>query len=108
MEKTEKTDVTIQCRDCQNMFVFTAGEQEFFSKRGLLCLPKRCPNCRLLMRFVRAGNNVEAINTVNCAQCGATTKVPFKPKGHTPVYCLLCLNNKREEQVSVASDQAMG
>ena len=88
-------DVNIECRDCRGIFVFSASEQEFFAAKGLLRPPKRCPNCRLLMRFVRAGNNVDAINTINCATCGVVTKIPFRPKGHSPVYCRTCLNTPR-------------
>ncbi len=95
-----ENDMNLECRECRGIFVFTVGEQEFFSKRGLLCVPKRCPNCRLLARFIRAGNSLEGINTVDCANCGALTKIPFKPKGHTPVYCLCCLRNKKEEAAS--------
>ena len=39
-------DKTIVCVDCQQPFVFTAGEQQFYAERGLLELPKRCKPCR--------------------------------------------------------------
>jgi CxxC-x17-CxxC domain-containing protein len=35
----------LTCRDCGNTFVFTAGEQEFFSMKGF-SEPTRCPDCR--------------------------------------------------------------
>jgi CxxC-x17-CxxC domain-containing protein len=36
---------SLTCRDCGNTFIFTAGEQEFFSMKGF-SEPTRCPNCR--------------------------------------------------------------
>lgn len=39
-------DKTIVCVDCQQPFVFTGGEQQFYAERGLLELPKRCKPCR--------------------------------------------------------------
>ena len=40
------TDRKLQCRDCPDEFVFTAGEQEFYASKGLEHDPVRCPNCR--------------------------------------------------------------
>ncbi len=40
------TDQTLSCRDCQQAFTFTAGEQEFYESRGLTNAPSRCPECR--------------------------------------------------------------
>lgn len=39
-------DKQIACKDCGNEFTFTAGEQEFFEKKGLDNDPVRCPDCR--------------------------------------------------------------
>lgn len=39
-------DKTLVCCDCNTQFVFSAGEQEWFSKKGFTNEPKRCPNCR--------------------------------------------------------------
>ena len=38
-------DKTLTCKDCGREFIFTAGEQEFFSERGFSD-PSRCPDCR--------------------------------------------------------------
>lgn len=38
-------DKTIKCKDCNEDFVFTAGEQEFFQSRGF-SEPIRCKSCR--------------------------------------------------------------
>ncbi|MGC4105827.1 MAG: zinc-ribbon domain containing protein [Thermomicrobiales bacterium] len=36
---------TLTCRDCGQEFVFTVGEQEFYTQRGF-SEPQRCPTCR--------------------------------------------------------------
>lgn len=92
---------TLKCCDCQNPFVFSVGEQKFFDLKGLLNQPKRCPNCRLFMRFVRSGKDIGALNEVECAECGNLTKVPFKPRGHRPVLCFTCLKGHEAESLPV-------
>lgn len=49
------TDRTITCRDCGNEFIFTAGEQEFYSQKGFLNDPVRCPDCRRARKQAREG-----------------------------------------------------
>jgi len=83
------------CRDCQKTFVFSAGEQEFFNAKGLTNEPKRCSNCRILMRAQRNGEDPKQTAEVNCAQCGLPTRVPFQPKGYRPVYCGACFRLKK-------------
>jgi len=39
-------DKMLKCVDCQSEFTFTAGEQEFYSSKGFVNEPKRCPACR--------------------------------------------------------------
>ena len=39
------SDRTLTCRDCGNEFVFTAGEQDFYTSRGFSD-PQRCQSCR--------------------------------------------------------------
>lgn len=41
----EFKDYEITCQDCQELFVFTAGEQLFYRDKGLTP-PHRCPDCR--------------------------------------------------------------
>jgi len=92
-------DKSIMCRDCRCDFVFSAGEQEFFSTRGLVNEPKRCPNCRILVRVQRAGSDVANTTEVKCAECDSLTRVPFQPKGYRPVYCSQCFRAKRDSVV---------
>src|SRR5271170_8358236 len=88
-------DKDLTCRDCSKTFVFSAGEQEFFSAKGLVNEPKRCPNCRILMRVQRNGEDPSRTAEVNCAECGLPTRVPFQPKGYRPVYCSSCFRLKK-------------
>ncbi|CAN5844554.1 hypothetical protein BH20CHL2_BH20CHL2_02510 [soil metagenome] len=39
------SDRTLTCRDCDQEFTFTSGEQEFYTERGF-SEPQRCPTCR--------------------------------------------------------------
>jgi len=41
----EFKDVELECSECQQKFIFTAGEQKFFMERSL-AKPHRCPACR--------------------------------------------------------------
>ena len=89
------------CRDCNQKFLFSEGEQEFFLQKGLKNEPKRCPNCRLVMRVQRNGDDLTHTSEVACAMCGSPTRVPFKPKGYRPVYCVGCFQTKKKEETSV-------
>jgi CxxC-x17-CxxC domain-containing protein len=42
----EFQDQQITCSDCGGVFTFTAGEQEFYSRKGFSSPPKRCKPCR--------------------------------------------------------------
>ena len=47
-EQAELQDMTIECVDCKEDFVFTTGEQEFFKDKigPNYNVPKRCKPCR--------------------------------------------------------------
>ncbi len=45
-------DKVLQCRDCGNEFVFSAGEQEFYATRGF-SEPTRCSECRAARKAQR-------------------------------------------------------
>ena len=42
-------DKVLHCCDCEQSFVFTAGEQAYFQSKGL-SEPKRCKSCRELRK----------------------------------------------------------
>ena len=104
------TDQTLYCRDCNQEFTFTVGEQEFYASRGLTNAPTRCPSCRAARKAQmgdrqgggsygggsyggsRSGGAREArqMYTATCASCGNEAQVPFQPRGDKPVYCRDC------------------
>jgi CxxC-x17-CxxC domain-containing protein len=91
------TDKTLVCSDCGREFTFTAGEQEFYSSRGLLNEPKRCPECRAARRRERRGyGGSRQSYPAICASCGKETTVPFKPTEGRPVYCKECYARMKE------------
>lgn len=91
---------TLTCTDCGTNFIFSVGEQQFFAQRNLTNIPKRCSSCRLSMRYARAGRDVSVLSDVTCAQCHQKTRVPFKPRGHRPVYCNDCHAARRSTNVA--------
>jgi hypothetical protein len=48
-------DKSIQCSDCGTTFTFSAGEQKFFTSKGLTNEPRRCPRCRKSKKPQRRG-----------------------------------------------------
>ncbi len=49
-------DKTIVCKDCNNEFVFTESEQEFYKEKGFENEPQRCPDCRRARKQQRNNN----------------------------------------------------
>jgi CxxC-x17-CxxC domain-containing protein len=129
-------DREIACVDCGQPFVFTAGEQEFYERKGFREEPKRCKPCRDARKArrneqltesargsgppVRRGDDDDSIGNrapaprpsreaktrdlrrpdrelfdATCAQCGAQTRVPFRPVAGRPVYCRDCFGARR-------------
>ena len=92
-------DQTLICRDCNQEFVFTVGEQEFYASHRLTNTPGRCPSCRAARKGLsssgygtRNGGFREGrqMYTVICSSCGNEAQVPFQPRGDKPVYCSDC------------------
>jgi len=90
----EYRDMVLICEDCGARFLFSAGEQRYYAKRGFKHIPKRCPACRARRRWERRHRQ---LCTVICDACGAETKVPFIPRGIRPVYCRECFEKLRNE-----------
>lgn len=90
----EHVDRTMDCRDCGNGFIWTAGEQQFFQEKGLVNIPVRCPGCRSA-RKVKQGLPERAQTEITCAECGTLTTVPFVPRNGRPVYCSRCFDSLR-------------
>ncbi|MEE8168372.1 MAG: CxxC-x17-CxxC domain-containing protein [Candidatus Hydrothermarchaeales archaeon] len=94
MEYAEKVLV---CEDCEEEFVFSAEEQEFFTEKGFQT-PKRCKPCRSKRKERRGGRGFggpREMHKVTCSECGQETEVPFKPTGDRPVYCRECYQKRK-------------
>jgi CxxC-x17-CxxC domain-containing protein len=105
-------DKTLECRDCGQEFVWTAGEQEFYAQRGLVNQPGRCPDCRRARKAQQGGGGYASgggysagggydrpqrqMYPAVCSECGRETMVPFQPRGDKPVYCSDCFATRRQ------------
>lgn len=96
---TQFADSELCCIECSAMFVFTAGEQQFFADKGLKNIPKRCKPCKtrknerfnqLLSMMATDGSRPRIQVEVECAECAITTTVPFLPTQGRPVLCRDC------------------
>mmetsp|Transcript_15796 Transcript_15796/g.23750 ORF Transcript_15796/g.23750 Transcript_15796/m.23750 type:complete len:261 (-) Transcript_15796:305-1087(-) len=50
-------DISLVCRDCGCTFLFTVGEQEFYSMKGFEGQPTRCKPCRAQKKLSRENTN---------------------------------------------------
>jgi CxxC-x17-CxxC domain-containing protein len=113
------TDKTMTCRDCNQSFVFTTGEQEFFASKGFTNEPSRCPDCRAQRKGQQGGYSSGGYSSggysgggysgggyerqerqmfsATCSQCGKEARVPFQPREDRPVYCSDCFAVQRGE-----------
>lgn len=87
-------DKTLVCKDCGEDFTFTAGEQEFYAEKGFQNEPARCKGCRDARKASRKRAPRELHDAV-CAECGASTQVPFEPRNDRPIYCNDCYQARR-------------
>src|SRR4051812_472573 len=94
-------DRDVPCVSCGVMFVFSAGEQQFFSEKGFTNLPKHCKQCKAKRQGPAGRRHIET--TVTCADCGGQTTVPFKPTQGRPVTCRACFANKPKASNIVAA-----
>ena len=89
-------DKVLVCKECNNEFVFTAGEQEFYAEKGFVNEPQRCKACRDKRKA--AAKAPREMHDAVCAQCGKECKVPFEPKEDRPVYCSECFAKIQEAE----------
>ncbi|HET8846529.1 MAG TPA: zinc-ribbon domain containing protein [Ktedonobacteraceae bacterium] len=101
------SDQTLVCRDCNQEFIFTTGEQEFYASRGLTNAPGRCPECRAARKqggessYGRGGQRereARPMYPATCASCGKETMVPFQPREDRPVYCSDCYQPRQNQR----------
>jgi len=46
-------DKKLICKDCNQEFDFTEGEQAFYAEKGFTNEPARCPDCRKAKKQMR-------------------------------------------------------
>src|SRR2546429_10030506 len=93
--EAEHPDRTIKCVDCNEPFIWTSGEQAFFHDKGLKNEPKRCKPCKqaknerlAAITAAQTSGVMQRVEvSVQCAQCGQQTTVPFYPSQVRPDYC---------------------
>lgn len=64
MNKSTFSDVFLTCCDCEEAFLFSAGEQAFYHSKAL-SVPHRCPNCRSRRRDSLVPDNNQFSNRNN-------------------------------------------
>jgi len=108
------TDQILYCRDCNQEFTFTTGEQEFYASRGLTNVPGRCPECRAARKQSSRGQrdsfgggssgfrerHARQMYSATCASCGNEAQVPFQPRDDRPVYCGDCYESQRTDHTN--------
>lgn len=106
------TDQVLYCRDCNQEFAFTVGEQEFYASKGLTNAPTRCPDCRAARKQANGGHRGSAgeygggsrdreprqMYSASCSSCGNEALVPFQPREDKPVYCQDCFQTQRAQK----------
>jgi CxxC-x17-CxxC domain-containing protein len=95
-------DRSLTCRDCAGEFIFSSGEQTFFSSKGLLNDPQRCPACRAVAKRARTVGAPREFHAAICGSCGGQAMVPFAPRNDRPVYCSTCFDKVRAESQPVS------
>ena len=89
----EYADRDLKCSSCGVMFVFSAGEQQFFHERAFVNDPKHCKQCKA--KRLGPGRRARIETRLNCSACGLETTVPFKPTQQRPVLCAACFRTAR-------------
>lgn len=107
----EFADAAIQCIDCAQDFIWTAGEQAFFRDKQLQNPPKRCKECKKAknqrleaIEVARTTGKRQRIEVrAECARCSVVTTVPFYPCQGRPVYCRDCFSESRSDLANTAN-----
>jgi CxxC-x17-CxxC domain-containing protein len=104
------SDKTLVCQDCNQEFVFSSSEQQFYADRQF-SEPRRCPSCRAARKAQRGdfgggashggggrggySSGPREMFSATCSSCGREAQVPFRPSGTKPVYCSDCFTSRR-------------
>jgi CxxC-x17-CxxC domain-containing protein len=108
----EYVDRLLICADCNEGFVFSAGEQLFFSDKQFRNDPRRCKACRI-NRIDKKGAAKQGPSSRRtetraiCSQCEVETIVPFRPTNRRPVLCRQCFQSVQSSTVSPVGELAL-
>lgn len=123
-------DILIECIDCENDFLFSIKDQDFYKQQGFED-PKRCKECRSARKSRakqpnntqqnhanvynqnRGQNKTDRVNaqdnrphwSIICTDCNENAMVPFEPQG--PARCKRChwnLKNRSRQNYSHAGN----
>lgn len=95
-------DKKLVCRDCGVQFVWTAGEQDFFSSKGFTNVPSRCPECRKKNRSGKKDDRRTTVSNnkptetfdIKCKECAKVSSANFKPKNPANLLCAECFEKQ--------------
>jgi CxxC-x17-CxxC domain-containing protein len=95
----EFQDKSLNCVDCGDPFIWTAGEQLFFADKNFKNEPKRCKSCKTKRASRPSGaggvGRERVETTTNCSACNKETTVPFRPTQGRPVFCRECFQSRK-------------
>ena len=92
----EYQDKKLICRDCHKTFIWSAGEQRFFAKKGFTNIPTRCPSCREKFKKRKQEGTLEA--QITCSVCGKYDKVLVTPRYPEKAMCKECFEDFIKQQ----------
>lgn len=92
----EFQDKALRCVSCGAEFIWTAGEQAFFSEKGFKNEPKRCKACKSQHAHAPVQSRERLTVAAVCALCGRETTLPFRPTQGRPVFCRECFEQRKQ------------
>lgn len=96
-------DKNLTCKDCNNEFVWSAGEQKFYADKGLQNPPSRCKDCRNQMKTEKANRPTYSII---CKECGKEGTVYFQPRDPKDILCRECFEKKKAAETPGSAPEA--
>jgi hypothetical protein len=92
----EFKDKELKCLQCNQKFVWTAGEQKFYDEKGLENEPKTCPTCR-------EQRKQETAIEIECQACGTKGHIKTSDEDeqsikNKAVICFECANKEKSEK----------
>lgn len=107
----EYIDRILTCADCNDEFIFSAGEQLFFCDKQFRNDPRHCKACRtkrLGKKVSSSGPQAVSFRRTEtraiCAQCKVETILPFKPTNGRPVLCRQCFQSQQHSIVAPVAE----